>query len=61
MTDIRTHLVVTEYRLADVRREQEGAARRVFTLQALKLERPPRQAAHVFRAGPVRFLRALRA
>jgi hypothetical protein len=61
MTDIRTHLVVTEYRLADVRREQEESARRALTLQALKPERSPRRTARVFQAGPVRILRALRA
>ena len=61
MIDIRTHLVLTQDRLADVRREQEKAARRAFTLQALKLERPPSRAASLFRAGPVRILRALRA
>ena len=58
MIDIQTHLVLTEHRLADVRRNQEKSARRASILQALRHERPAHRSTNP-EAGPLRRLRAL--
>jgi hypothetical protein len=58
MIDIQTHLVLTEHRLADVRRAQEKAARQAPTLRALRHEQPARRPTHAG-VGSLRRLRAL--
>lgn len=61
MTGLETHPVLGEYRLAELRREQERRARRALVLQTLRPQAPRARGSGTFRGLSLRSRGALRA